>query len=213
MDKITQILHDTGIIPVVKIEDAAEAVPMARALLRGGLPAAEITFRTDAAAESIRKISQEVPEVFVCAGTVLTTEQAVLAVENGAKAIISPGMNPLVVAKCKELHVPIFPGCATPTEIEGAIALGLTVVKLFPAEVVGGISMLKALSGPYAAMRFMPTGGISLKNVQSYLELPNVIACGGSWICPEALLKLGDFEGIEEIAREAAALVRTIRMN
>lgn len=204
-------LQAVGIIPVIKINNPETAVPMARALFRGGLPAAEITFRTQAAAESIARIAREVPEVFVCAGTVLSEEQAEKAANAGAKALISPGLNPKVVKKAQDLGLPIYPGCATATEVEAAMDLGLTRLKLFPAQVVGGTAMLKALYGPYSGISFMPTGGISLKNAEDYLLLPNVIACGGSWICPEELLEKGDFDSIEALARQTAELVRTVR--
>lgn len=208
---VNEIIGNTGIIPVIKIDDSEKAVPMAKALMKGGIPAAEVTFRTEAAAESIRKISEEVPDMFVCAGTVLNPEQAELAVKSGAKAIISPGLNEAVVKWCLERSVPVFPGCATPTEVEAAMRLGLDTVKLFPAEVVGGTAMLKALSGPYASVKFMPTGGISPTNVGSYLKLKNVIACGGSWICPQKLMDASDWEGIAGLAAEAAELVQLSR--
>lgn len=212
MNQIHEILHSTGIIPVIKIDDASKAIDMANALIRGGLPAAEITFRTDAAADSIRLISQNVHGIFVCAGTILTPEQAELAVECGAKAIISPGTNKKVVRWCQEHRIPVFPGCATPTEVEAALDMGLDTVKLFPAEVVGGVKMLDALSGPYGNVKFMPTGGISTKNAAEYLSRKNVVACGGSWICPPELLNSGSFGEIERIASEAAAIVHEIRV-
>lgn len=202
-------LKKIGIVPVVKINRAETAVGLAKALCKGGLPAAEITFRTDAAEEAIRLIVQEVPEVFVCAGTVLNVENAEKAVKAGAKAIISPGTNLEVVRWCVNHSVPVIPGCATPTEVEACMREGLELVKLFPAEVVGGVKMLKALAGPYASMTFMPTGGISTKNVGEYLALKNVAACGGSWIVPEKLLDEERYEEIEALAREAAALVHT----
>ncbi len=202
-------LKKIGIVPVVKINRAETAVGLAKALCKGGLPAAEITFRTDAAEEAIRLIAQEVPEVFVCAGTVLNVENAEKAVKAGAKAIISPGTNLEVVRWCVNHSVPVIPGCATPTEVEACMREGLELVKLFPAEVVGGVKMLKALAGPYASMTFMPTGGISTKNVGEYLALKNVAACGGSWIVPEKLLDEERYEEIEALAREAAALVHT----
>lgn len=212
MNQVNEILYKTGIIPVVKIDDSEKAVPMAHALVKGGLPAAEITFRTEAAAESIRLISENVKDIFVCAGTVLTTKQAELAVKCGAKAIISPGTNKKVVSWCLEHNIPVFPGCATPSEVEAAMELGLDTVKLFPAEVVGGTGMLKALSGPYSQMNFMPTGGINPKNVEEYLKLKNVIACGGSWICPGDLIASGAFDKIEELASQAAAIVHKIHV-
>lgn len=202
-------LKKIGIVPVVKINRAETAVGLAKALCKGGLPAAEITFRTDAAEEAIRLIAQEVPEVFVCAGTVLNVENAEKAVKAGAKAIISPGTNLEVVRWCVNHSVPVIPGCATPTEVESCMREGLELVKLFPAEVVGGVKMLKALAGPYASMTFMPTGGISTKNVGEYLALKNVAACGGSWIVPEKLLDEERYEEIEALAREAAALAHT----
>lgn len=202
-------LKKIGIVPVVKINRAETAVGLAKALCKGGLPAAEITFRTDAAEEAIRLIVQEVPEVFVCAGTVLNVENAEKAVKAGAKAIISPGTNLEVVRWCVNHSVPVIPGCATPTEVEACMREGLELVKLFPAEVVGGVKMLKALAGPYASMTFMPTGGISTKNVGEYLALKNVAACGGSWIVPEKLLDEERYEEIEALAREAAALAHT----
>lgn len=205
------LLRSTGIIPVIKINSPEHAVGMAKALLEGGLPAAEITFRTEAASESIRRIAEQVPEIFLCAGTVLSVQQAELAVKSGAKAIISPGTNPRVVSWCIEHQIPVYPGCATPSEVEQAMELGLDTVKLFPAEVVGGVKMLKALAGPYSGMQFMPTGGINLQNVVQYLELSNVIACGGSWICPEKLIDTGDFEKIRQNAQEASQLVHSLR--
>lgn len=195
-----------GIIPVIKINRSEDAVPLAEALERGGLPAAEITFRSEAAEASIRAITRAVPGVSVCAGTILTVENARRAVDAGAKAVISPGTNPEVVEWCLSQGIPVLPGCATPSEVEVCIAMGLTAVKLFPAEVVGGVKMLKALSGPYAFMQFMPTGGISVANVKEYLALSNVFACGGSWIAPETLIDSGNFAEIERLAKQAAEM-------
>ena len=205
---IRENLASIGIIPVIKINDAEKAVPLARALCAGGLPAAEVTFRTPAAAEAIRRIRAEVPEVCVCAGTVLNAETAERAVEAGAEAVISPGTNPAVVKWCLEMGVPVIPGCATPTEVEACMRMGLDFVKLFPAEVVGGVAMLKALSGPYSHMAFMPTGGVSPENAAAYLAQKNVVCCGGSWMVPEKLLESGDFAAIERLARAAAEIAR-----
>lgn len=205
---IREKLASIGIIPVIKINDAEKAVPLARALCAGGLPAAEVTFRTPAAAEAIRRIRAEVPEVCVCAGTVLNAETAERAVEAGAEAVISPGTNPAVVKWCLEMGVPVIPGCATPTEVEACMRKGLDFVKLFPAEVVGGVAMLKALSGPYSHMAFMPTGGVSPENAAAYLAQKNVVCCGGSWMVPEKLLESGDFAAIERLARAAAEIAR-----
>ena len=205
---IREKLASIGIIPVIKINDAEKAVPLARALCAGGLPAAEVTFRTPAAAEAIRRIRAEVPAVCVCAGTVLDAETAERAVEAGAEAVISPGTNPAVVKWCLEMGVPVIPGCATPTEVEACMRMGLDFVKLFPAEVVGGVAMLKALAGPYSHMAFMPTGGVSPENAAAYLAQKNVVCCGGSWMVPEKLLESGDFAAIERLARAAAEIAR-----
>lgn len=205
MDMVN-ILHDVGIVPVIKMDTPEHAVSLAQALVRGGLPAAEITFRSSAAVESIGRIKAQVPDIFLCAGTVLTPEQAQQAVEAGAQAVISPGLNEATVRWCNDHQVPVIPGCATPTEVEACMRLGLTLVKLFPAQVVGGVAMLKALSGPYAAMRFMPTGGIKPDNVSDYLSLKNVAACGGTWIVPDALLAAERYAEIEQLARQAAVL-------
>lgn len=205
---IREKLASIGIIPVIKINDAEKAVPLTRALCAGGLPAAEVTFRTPAAAEAIRRIRAEVPAVCVCAGTVLNAETAERAVEAGAEAVISPGTNPAVVKWCLEMGVPVIPGCATPTEVEACMRMGLDFVKLFPAEVVGGVAMLKALAGPYSHMAFMPTGGVSPENAAAYLAQKNVVCCGGSWMVPEKLLESGDFAAIERLARAAAEIAR-----
>lgn len=201
-------LSQEKIIPVVKINDAAKAPDLARALLAGGLSVIELTFRSAAAEDAIRAVSREAPELAVCAGTVLTVEQAEKALAAGATAIVSPGTNEDVVRWCLSRGVPVIPGVATPTEAEACIRLGLSVLKLFPAETVGGVGMLKALAGPYSYLRFMPTGGINTKNLPDYLALPNVLCCGGSWIAPEKLIDAGDFAKITELAREAAALAR-----
>ena len=211
MENIELILRDTGVIPVIKLDDEQQAVPLGNALLEGGIPAAEITFRTPAAAKSIEKLASALPEMFVCAGTVLSVEQAKLSVECGAKAVISPGTNREVVEWCQQNHIPVYPGCATPTEVESALGMGLTTVKLFPAEVVGGVKMLKALYGPYRGVRFMPTGGISPQNVKEYLSQPNVIACGGSWLCPAQDMEEGNWKAITQRAKECMELVREAR--
>lgn len=211
METIEQVLRETGVVPVIKLDDELQAIPLGQALLEGGIPAAEITFRTPAAAKSIEKLSTALPDMFVCAGTVLSVEQAKLAVECGAKAVISPGTNRDVVEWCVKHQVPVYPGCATPTEIELAMSLGLTTVKLFPAEVVGGVKMLKALYGPYRGVKFMPTGGISPQNVQDYLSQPNVIACGGSWLCPADDISSGNWKAITQRAKECRQLVLEAR--
>ena len=210
MDMV-ELLRKVAIVPVIKMDCPEHAVPLARAIRRGGLSAVEITYRSDAAQESIRAIAEEVPDLFVCAGTVLTPEQAEQAVEAGARAVISPGLNLDTVRWCIAHEVPVIPGCATPTEVESALGMGLTTVKLFPAEVVGGVKMLKALYGPYRGVRFMPTGGISPQNVKEYLSQPNVIACGGSWLCPAQDMEEGNWKAITQRAKECMELVREAR--
>lgn len=211
MDTVNDILYRTSVVPVIKLDSDKQAVPLAKALLKGGIGAAEITFRTPAAARSIAAVSEALPEMFVCAGTVLTVEQAKLAAACGARAIVSPGTNPKVVEWCRENHIPVYPGCATPTEVEAALALGLTELKLFPAEAIGGVKLLKALYGPYSHVRFMPTGGISPQNLKDYLTLPNVLACGGSWLCPEDALAQEDWGQIEALARACSEQAAAIR--
>ena len=204
---INEMLKRLKIIPVVKINRPEDAVPLARALINGGLPVAEITFRTAAAEESIRLIKAAEPEMLILAGTVLDVATAVRAVNAGARGIVSPGTNTEVVFWCKENKISVFPGCATPTEIENCMRLGLDTVKLFPAETVGGVSALKAFAGPYGNMRFMPTGGISKENVREYLNLSNVICCGGSWLTPNELISGGQFDKIADIVRDTVAML------
>ena len=201
-------LNSEKIVPVVKINDASKAPDLARALLAGGLSVIELTFRSAAAADAIRAVCREVPELTVCTGTVLTPEQAQQAVNAGAQAIVSPGTNEEVVRWCLHRGIPVIPGVATPTEAEACIRMGLDVLKLFPAETVGGVGMLKALAGPYSYLRFMPTGGINLKNLPNYLALPNVLCCGGSWIASEKQIDAGEFAEITRLAQEAAAVAR-----
>ncbi len=209
-DTLKQI-GSTGIVPVVVLNKADDAEPLAQALVKGGLPCAEVTFRTDAAEESIRRIAKKFPEMFVGAGTVLTTEQADRAVGAGAKFIVSPGLNPKVVEHCLKKGYPITPGIMTPTELEMALGFGLDVVKFFPAENAGGLKMIKAMSAPYTMMKFMPTGGINATNVRDYLACNKILACGGSWMVKGDLISAGDFAEIEKLTREAAAIVKEIR--
>ena len=203
---VLERLGEIRIVPVIALEDAVLAAPLARALAEGGLPAAEVTFRTPAAEEALRQIHQQVPQVCLCAGTVLTPEQAQRAVEAGAQAIVSPGTNLEVVRWCQKRGVPVIPGCATPTEMEACMREGLTVVKFFPAEAAGGVRLLKAAAGPYPGLKFMPTGGITRENAAGYLALKNVLCCGGSWLAPAGLLAAGDFAAVRRLAEEAAAL-------
>lgn len=203
MNEVLERFQKLGIIPVVKIDNAKDAAPLAKALCEGGLPVAEVTFRTEAAEEAIRLMVEACPDMFVGAGTVLTTEQVDRAVAAGAKFIVSPGLNPKIVKYCVEKGVPITPGTSSPTDIEQAIELGLEAVKFFPAEASGGLAKIKAMAAPYVNMMFMPTGGINQKNLISYLDFPKILACGGSWMVSEALINAGEFDEIKKITREA----------
>ena len=211
MNEVLKKIQETGIIPVVVLNDAKDAAPLAKALCEGGLPCAEVTFRTEAAEESIRIMSREFPEMFVGAGTVLTTEQVDRAVDAGAKFIVSPGLNTKVVKYCIEKGVPVTPGVCTPSEVEQAIELGLDVVKFFPAEPAGGLNMIKAMAAPYVGMKFMPTGGINPKNVREYLAYDRILACGGSWMVKGSLVEAGEFDKIRELAQEAVEIVKESR--
>ena len=203
MNSILEKLEEIGIVPVVKIEDARNAVSLAKALCDGGLPCAEVTFRTSAAAEAIGAMTRAYPEMLVGAGTVLTTEQADAAMDAGARFLVSPGLNPKVVQHCIGKGYPMVPGVATPSEVEQALSLGLDVVKFFPAENAGGLSMINAMSAPYANLKFMPTGGINAGNLNSYLDFPKIIACGGSWMVNADLINAGDFDAIRDLTRQA----------
>ena len=204
MSDVLQIIENTRFVPLVVLDDADDAVPFAKALAAGGIPIAEVTFRTAAAEETILRMSQEVPEVLVDAGTVHNTAQAEAAVNAGARFIVTPGMNPKVVTWCQAHQVAVVPGTVTPADLEVALELGLSVCKFFPAEAYGGVKTLKALAGPYAGIRFMPTGGVNAKNMNDYLALPNVIAVGGSFMAPDSLVKAKQWE-------EITALCQSIR--
>lgn len=203
METIINTLYATGIVPVIALSNADNAVPLAKALIAGGLPCAEVTFRTKEAAESIRRIAAEVPDILLGAGTVLTTAQVDEAVASGASFIVSPGYNPKVVDYCLQKNIPILPGCATPSDMERAIEAGLRVVKFFPAEAAGGLDYLKSVAAPYSMLRFMPTGGISTANVNNYLAFDKIIACGGSWMVKKDLVDQGRFDEITALTREA----------
>ena len=211
MEKIFEALCQIGVVPVIAIDRADDAVPLARALLAGGIGCAEITFRTAAAAEAIRRLTGEVREMLAGAGTVLTVQQAEQAALAGAQYIVSPGFDAAVVDWCQEHHVPVLPGVATPTEINMALVRGLKLLKFFPAEEFGGVRMLKALYGPYPEVRFIPTGGIRAHNLAEYLALPNVAACGGSWMATSRMIAGGQFEEIARLSTEARAIVRRER--
>jgi len=203
MNPIVEEISKIGIVPVIALDDAKDAKPLANALIRGGLPCAEVTFRTAAAEESIRIMAQEFPEMLVGAGTVLTTEQADRAWAAGAKFIVSPGLNPRVVKHCIDKGYPVLPGTSNPSDVEQAIELGLDVVKFFPAEQSGGVAMIKAMSAPYTKMMFMPTGGVNADNLKSYLDFKKIVACGGSWMVKKDLVAAGQFDKIEQLTREA----------
>ncbi|MFH1512034.1 MAG: bifunctional 4-hydroxy-2-oxoglutarate aldolase/2-dehydro-3-deoxy-phosphogluconate aldolase [Bacillota bacterium] len=196
-----------GIIPVIKVDNAEDAVPLCKALADGGLPVAEITFRTDAAEESIRRVHKELPHVLLGAGTVLTVEQADRAVAAGAAYIVSPGINPEVVRHCLKIGLPILPGCANPTDVDVALSLGLKTVKFFPAEAMGGLKVIKALSGPYVDVTFVPTGGVGEENLLDYLNFNKVVACGGSWMVDQKAIHLKDWGKIGELTRNAVTLM------
>ena len=203
MNKILEKIGELGIIPVVKIEKAEDALPLGRALLDGDLPIAEITFRTSAAEESIKILTKELPKLLVGAGTVLTVEQVKEAVSAGAQFIVSPGFNPRVVDYCIKNSIPITPGINNPTQIEMALERGIEVVKFFPAEASGGLPLLKSMSAPYAGIKFIPTGGINLNNLCSYLSDNKVLACGGSWMVKADLISSGNFAEITRLTKEA----------
>ena len=203
MEAVLEQISKIGIVPVVKIDRAEDALPLAKALCAGGLPCAEVTFRTDAAAEAIKIMTTNFPNMCVGAGTVLNAAQVDAAVEAGAKFIVSPGLNPKTVQYCLDKKVPITPGTSSPSDIEQAIELGLEVVKFFPAEQSGGLAKIKAMAAPYVNMKFMPTGGINAKNLTSYLDFNKIIACDGSWMVPGDLINEGDWDKIEQLTREA----------
>ena len=200
-----------GIIPVVVSEDARDAHALGQALMDGGLPAAEVTFRTEAAEEVIRILSHDFPDMLVGAGTVLTCEQADKAMAAGAKFIVAPGFNPTVVKHCIDKGYPVTPGVQTPGEMEQAMELGLDFVKFFPAEPAGGLPMIKAVAAPYTKLKFMPTGGINKDNVKDYLAYNKIVACGGTWMVKGDLIASGDFEAVAQLTREASAIVKAVR--
>ena len=207
MQNIFDKLKNIGIVPVVKLDNHKDAVPLAKALIDGGIPCAEITFRTDAAEESIRAIANEVPEMLVGAGTVTNLDQLDRALNAGAQFIVSPGLNPKIVQACTDKGVPVCPGAVTASEIEQAMELGLKTVKFFPAGPMGGLDTIKALAGPYGDLNFMPTGGVNTKNISEYLAFPKIVACGGSWMVDPKMIADGDFGGITRICRESVKAV------
>jgi len=208
---VSETIRKMGVLPVVVLDDAKDAAPLAKALVEGGLPCAEVTFRTEAAEESIRIMTEKFPEMIVGAGTVLTIDQVDRAVAAGAKFIVCPGFDPEIVDYCLEKNIPVYPGCAIPSELAQAVKRGLEVIKFFPAEQLGGIATIKALAAPYGRIKFMPTGGVNAKNLASYLSFDRIIACGGSWMVKEDLVKNGKFDEIKRLTEEAVQLVADIR--
>lgn len=211
MEKVFDRFHAIGIIPVVVLDDAKDALPLGRVLCEGGLPCAEVTFRTAAAAESIAAMSKEFPDMLVGAGTVLTAEQVDRAIAAGAKFIVSPGFDPEVVKYCLEKNIPVTPGTQTASEMLGAMKLGLKVVKFFPAENSGGLASIKAVAAALTDLRFMPTGGINAKNVRDYLAYDKILACGGSWMVKKDLVKAGKWDELKALVKEAANIVKEVR--
>lgn len=212
MDTMNEKIAEYGVMPVVVLEDAKDAKPLADALVKGGLPCAEVTFRTDAAEESIRIMTREYPKMLVGAGTVLTVSQVDKAINAGAKFIVSPGFDTEIVDYCIKKDVPVFPGCITPSEVAQAVKRGLRIVKFFPAGQFGGVDTIKALAAPYTTVRFMPTGGVNARNLKDYLSCDKIVCCGGSWMVKGDLVKAGEFKKIRELTEEAVELVKSIRM-
>ena len=205
---LTEQLRTIKIVPVIALDNAADAVPLGAALRESGIPVAEITFRSPAAAEAIRRLRDADPDILIAAGTVLNAAQAKAAQQAGADFIVSPGFNPNTVKACQDMDIPITPGINNPTAIEAALEHGIDTVKYFPAEASGGIPMLKALLAPYAMLKIMPTGGINAKNIRDYLAINNVIACGGSWMVEKSLLATQNWAEVERLGKEAVALVQ-----
>lgn len=205
---LTEKLRASKIVPVIALDNAIDAVPLGAALRKSGIPVAEITFRSPAAAEAIRRLRDADPDILIAAGTVLNAAQAKAAQQAGADFIVSPGFNPNTVKACQDMDIPITPGINNPTAIEAALEHGIDTVKYFPAEASGGIPMLKALLAPYAMLKIMPTGGINAKNIRDYLAIKNVIACGGSWMVEKSLLAAQNWAEVERLGKEAVALVQ-----
>ncbi|MCF2707305.1 bifunctional 4-hydroxy-2-oxoglutarate aldolase/2-dehydro-3-deoxy-phosphogluconate aldolase [Arcanobacterium haemolyticum] len=200
-----------SIVPVIKIEDIESAVPLAHALVKGGLPVAEITFRTDVAGDAIAAIRESVPGMIVGAGTILTAEQAKEAIDKGAQFVVSPGISRPVIEYCLDKNVPIIPGTCTPSDLMVVSEYGLNIAKFFPAGNYGGLKTLKSLAAVFSSINFMPTGGIKPDNLAEYLEFDRIAACGGTWLTPEASMKQGRFDDIERLVREALAIVASVR--
>ncbi|EMK3393089.1 bifunctional 4-hydroxy-2-oxoglutarate aldolase/2-dehydro-3-deoxy-phosphogluconate aldolase [Vibrio parahaemolyticus] len=207
MSSIKEQLKALKVIPVIAIDKAEDIIPVGKVLAENGLPAAEITFRSAAAAEAIRLLRETQPDMLIGAGTVLNREQAIAAKEAGATFIVSPGFNPNTVKACQEIGIDIVPGVNNPSTVEAALEMGLTTLKFFPAEASGGINMVKSLLAPYTDIELMPTGGINPANIKDYLAIPRVLACGGTWMVDKKLIEAGNWEELARLTREAVALV------
>ena len=211
MNKVLEEISKIGIVPVIALDHVEDAAPLAKALCDGGLPCAEVTFRTAAAEESIRLMHEAYPDMVLAAGTVLTTEQVDRAVAAGASVIVSPGFDPEIVDYCISKNIPVMPGIVTPSELAQAVKRGLTRVKFFPATAAGGIKMIKAMCAAYTTVRIMPTGGINTSNLEEFLSCDKIFCCGGSWMVKGDLIKAGEFDKIKDMTAEAVALVKEIR--
>ena len=210
-ETMNNLIAQYGVVPVVVLEDEKDALPLAEALIKGGLPVAEVTFRTAAAEGSIKAMCEAYPEILVGAGTVLSVEQVDRALKAGARFIVTPGFDEEVVDYCIANNIPVYPGTVTPSEVTKAVKRGLNICKFFPAEQYGGVSTIKALSAPFTTVKFMPTGGVSAKNLKDYLSCSKIVACGGSWMVKGDLIKAQQFDKIRELTAEAVALVKEIR--
>ncbi len=214
MDNVSERITETGVVPVIKLANPErDAAPLARALLAGGVPVAEVTFRAEGAARAIAIMAETCPDMLVGAGTVLTTEQVDEAAAAGAKFIVTPGLDPEIVLYCQKKGIPVYPGCTTPTDYHTAFKLGLKVLKFFPAEQSGGLAKIKAMSAPFPMFRIMPTGGISLKNLAEYMASPVVCACGGSYMVSADLIEGGRWDEITELCRKSREIVKEARKN
>lgn len=211
MKEIYERIGRAGIVPVIKLDDAAAAEPLGEALLQGNIPVAEITFRSEGADESICRMKAAVPELLVGAGTVLTIEQADRAIKAGAEFIVAPGLNKEVVQFVQDKGIPMIPGVMTPSEIEAAIHMGIYIMKFFPAEPAGGLAMIQALAAPYRHVKFIPTGGINASNLERYLQSDKIFACGGSWMVTAEMIKRKAFADISKLCRQAVAIRERIR--
>ena len=205
---ITTQLQRLKVVPVIALDHAEDILPLADTLAQNGLSVAEITFRSPAAGEAIRLLRQQRPDFLIAAGTVLTADQVFQAKNAGADVVVTPGFNPKIVQLCQDLGLPIIPGVNNPMAIEAALELGIDTVKFFPAEASGGMKMIKALLGPYAQLKIMPTGGIGLQNIQDYLAIPNVVACGGSWFVEKTLINAKNWSEINRLTQEVVTLIK-----